>query len=51
MEHASLNLKIGKYVCGGIPPAPASKGKVLVIYRVDMDGLLTVTGMPVGIKS
>lgn len=44
-------MKVGKFVYNGIPPAPASKGKVVVIYRVDMDGLLMVTATAIGLSA
>ena len=47
-DMASANQLLGKYVCNGIPPAPAGKGRVAVVYRVSEDGVLTVMGTPVG---
>jgi molecular chaperone DnaK len=45
-EHASVddNVKLGSFTLSGIEPAPRGEPEIEVTFRVDLDGILHVTG-------
>jgi molecular chaperone DnaK len=39
---------VGRYIVGGLPEAPAGEALVLVDFRIDGDGIITVGARPLG---